>query len=134
MGEILSPVENYTPIFVPAEKWLSKQILTAKYCNIVLFFPSLLNFLIWSQRNSPVIKTWEYQSPSSFSPLFLPHWLKKILSGLWEGDKFSFIPLKCLFWAYPSTEHIFDIFWREYWTKTHHTLFIFIGTYFPRSL
>ena len=47
------PVENYSPIFVPAEKWSNKQILTPKIS--CYFFH--LHWFFW-------LKTMEFKSPA----------------------------------------------------------------------
>ena len=84
-AKISSPVENYTPIFVPAENDQNKQILTAKY-RVIYSIPTEFPDLKTMRFELPTIKTWWYQSSSSFSPLFLSSLSEKILPGLWEGS------------------------------------------------
>uniref|UniRef100_A0A7M5VBH6 Uncharacterized protein n=1 Tax=Clytia hemisphaerica TaxID=252671 RepID=A0A7M5VBH6_9CNID len=80
LAKILSPVEIFTPIFVPAE---NNRINKSPLQYIMLFFPSPLNSLTRKQRNSNrhPSKTLEYQPPSSFGPLLLPSLGDKIAPG-----------------------------------------------------
>ena len=87
LAEISSPVENYTPIFVPAENDYISEIPTTKY-SVIFSIPTEFFDLKTIELKSPAIKKMGI-SPSSFSPLFSSPLAEEILPGLRERDVIS---------------------------------------------